>query len=89
MTTGALLLSLSSLTSGSALEHLQHIVGGSGQITWIPAQTITADVDIIGLGADVCTKSVQADISITNVDANVIQKQFTADITSSKIEGNV
>jgi len=88
MTTGALLLSLSSLTSGSALEHLQHIVGGSGQITWIPAQTITADIDLIGLSADI-TNDIKADISITNVDANVIQKQFTADIISSKIEGNV
>lgn len=88
MTTGALLLSLSSLASGSALEHLQHIVGGSGQITWIPAQTITADIELVGLSADI-TNDIKADISITNVDANVIQKQFTADIISSKIEGNV
>jgi len=88
MTTGALLLSLSSLTSGSALEHLQHIVGDSGQITWIPAQTITADIEMIGLSADI-TNYIKADISITNVDANMIQKQFSADIISSKIEGNV
>jgi len=51
VTTGALLLSLSSLASGTALEHLQAITigsGGAGCFNFIesPISTINADMQV-------------------------------------------
>jgi hypothetical protein len=72
MTTGALLLSLSSLPSGTALQHLHNIIS-SGSITWMPAQSISADMSQITLSADFINQTISADITIQTVDANILQ----------------
>jgi hypothetical protein len=79
MTTGALLLSLSSLPSGTALQHLQNIISGGG-ITWMPAQSISADMSQITLSADFIAQTVSADITIQAVNANISQPICSADM---------
>jgi hypothetical protein len=88
MTTGSLLLSLSSLPSGTALSLLQNIVSG-GSVTWVPAQTITADMSQMTLSADFITQNVSADLVISSVDANISQPIYSADISQNILEGDL
>jgi hypothetical protein len=88
MTTGSLLLSLSSLASGTAETLLQNITNGGG-ITWIPAQTITADMSQMTLSADFVTQTVSADITIQSIDANILQPIYSADIQQNILEGDL
>jgi hypothetical protein len=88
VTTGSLLLSLSSLASGTAETLLQNITSGGG-VTWIPAQTITADMSQMTLSADFINQSISADLVILSVDANILQPIYNADILQNILEGDL
>lgn len=88
MTTGALLLSLSSLTSGTALEHLQNITVG-GSITWLPAQSIDADMSQMTLSADIEIRSISADVTFSTLGADLSQVTYDASITQNILEGAI
>lgn len=90
MTTGALLLSMSSLLSGTALDHLQHIsVGGEVQWSVIPATSITADINMLDLDADITQVSLTADVAQDTITADITQDGFTADLQQPNLEGNL
>lgn len=80
MTTGALLLSLSSLTSGTALEHLQNIQKGTIQWLTVPATQVMADVE---------QKNIIADISMDYMIANINVDIYHADIDTTQIEADI
>ena len=86
MTTGALLLSLSSLSSGTALQHLQNIMS-SGPITWLPAQLIDADMSQMTLSADIEIKSISADVTLSTLGADISHIIYDARITQNILQG--
>lgn len=88
MTAGAFLLSLSSLSTGTAMEHLQHITGG-GTITWLPAQNIDADMSQMTLSAGFMPQNMDANINIDSFSANLLNDDYSASIVQNNIQGDL
>ncbi len=88
VTTGELLLSLSALNSGTTLELIQS-VNSSGDIIWLPIQSISVDIPQAELRASLTTKIISADIIIQSIDADIPYFLYETDITQTTLDGDL
>lgn len=88
MTTGEFLISVSSLSTGSSLQHLMSITSGGG-ITWLPAQSIDADMSQMTLSVDFIPQDIDANINTQSFSANLLSDNYSASVVQNNIQGDL
>lgn len=87
VTTGEYLFSISSLTSGTALEHLLNIQ--SSDIITVPADNITASFDEEIIMANILTIDIQANILADTLSSDIASHTISATIQPKTIEADI
>lgn len=89
MTTGERLVDISTLSTGTALEHFLNISTGTGGETIYVDRMLSADVSAVAIAAVVDLSQVAGAVEVTELAGAVLEEAKQAEVSATNVSASV